>query len=123
MAEQGLRVLGFAHRELAAATSQARPAWSLGAGRVADPPRPEVPEAIARWSFGRYQGDHGDRRSPSHGVAIAREIGLVTTSSPLVVHGEALRRMTAAQLQIALENPEILFTRVTAEQKMLVVQA
>jgi sodium/potassium-transporting ATPase subunit alpha len=59
---------------------------------------------------------------PHTAVAIAREIGLVSTESPLVVNGDALRRMTAAQLQIALDSPEILFTRVTAEQKLLVVE-
>ena len=31
--------------------------------------------------------------------------------------------MTPAQLQIALDSPEVLFARVTAEQKMLVVNA
>ncbi|MBS1222883.1 MAG: superfamily P-type ATPase, partial [Proteobacteria bacterium] len=31
--------------------------------------------------------------------------------------------MSKAQLQLALDAPEILFARVTAEQKMLIVQA
>ena len=123
MAEQGLRVLGFAHRELAASDEPGETGLVFsGLVGLQDPPRPEVPEAIARCRSAGIKvimvtGDH-----PHTAVAIAREIGLVTTSSPLVVHGEALRRMTAAQLQIALENPEILFTRVTAEQKMLAVQ-
>jgi magnesium-transporting ATPase (P-type) len=123
MAEQGLRVLGFAHRELAAGDEPGETGLVFsGLVGLQDPPRPEVPEAIARCrSAGikviRVTGDH-----PHTAVAIAREIGLVTTASPLVVHGEALRRMTSAQLQIALESPEILFTRVTPEQKMLVVE-
>ena len=63
-------------------------------------------------------GDH-----PQTAVAIARQISLVQSERPVVVLGESLRRMTSAQLQIVLDSPEILFARVTAEQKMLVVQA
>jgi sodium/potassium-transporting ATPase subunit alpha len=63
-------------------------------------------------------GDH-----PHTALAIARDIGLVSGANPAVVFGGALRRMTPAQLQIVLDSPEILFARVTAEQKMLVVNA
>jgi sodium/potassium-transporting ATPase subunit alpha len=63
-------------------------------------------------------GDH-----PGTALAIARQIGLVRGDSPTVLRGEAVRRMTPAQLQLALDAPEVLFARVTAEQKMLVVQA
>ncbi len=88
-----------------------------------DPPRPEVPEAMARCHSAGIKvimvtGDH-----PHTALAIARAIGLVHSEHPLIVADEALRKMTAAQLQIALDSPEILFTRVTAEQILLVVQA
>ncbi len=43
--------------------------------------------------------------------------------SPLVISGEALRGMAPAALQLALDAPEIVFARVSAEQKMLIVQA
>ena len=123
MAEHGLRVLGFAFRELQQGETPAEAGMTLsGLVGLRDPPRPEVHEAIQRCSTAGIKvimvtGDH-----PHTAVAIAREIGLVSTASPVVIQGEALRRMTAAQLQIALESPEILFTRVTAEQKMLVVE-
>jgi sodium/potassium-transporting ATPase subunit alpha len=123
MAEGGLRVLGFACRRLGAgeAPEEAGLAFSGFIG-LHDPPRPEVPEAIARCRTAGIKvimvtGDH-----PNTAVAIAREIGLVNSGEPVVVQGEALRKMTPAQLQIALDAPEILFTRVTAEQKMLVVE-
>ncbi len=49
-------------------------------------------------------------------MSCARRIRLVLT-------GDAVRRMSPAELQLALDAPEILFARVTAEQKMLVVEA
>ena len=63
-------------------------------------------------------GDH-----PHTALAIAREIGLVKTEQPVVVGGDALRAMSPAQLQLALDAKEIIFARVAAEQKMLIVQA
>ena len=124
MAGEGLRVLAFAYRKLPADETPVEQELILsGLIGFQDPPRPEVPEAIARCRSAGIKvimvtGDH-----PHTAVAIGREIGLVHSADPLVVRGEALRRMSPAQLQIALDSPEILFTRVTAEQKMLIVQA
>jgi sodium/potassium-transporting ATPase subunit alpha len=122
MAGQGLRVLGFAFRELPAGgnTAQADMTFS-GLVGLRDPPRPEVPEAVRRCRSAGIKvimvtGDH-----PQTAVAIGREIGLVRTAEPLVIHGDRLRRMSDAQLRIALDAAEILFTRVTAEQKLRVV--
>jgi sodium/potassium-transporting ATPase subunit alpha len=123
MAVRGLRVLGFAYRELAEGEEPDEHAMVFsGLVGLQDPARPEVPEAIARCRSAGIRvimvtGDH-----PNTAVAIAREIGLVTTADPVVVPGAALLKMTKAQLQIALDSPEILFARVTAEQKMLVVE-
>ena len=63
-------------------------------------------------------GDH-----PHTALAIAREIGLVKTEQPVVISGDELRAMSPAQLQLALDAKEIIFARVAAEQKMLIVQA
>lgn len=124
MAQDGLRVLGFACRRLepGEAAEEARLAFSGMVG-LHDPPRPEVPEAIERCRSAGIKvimvtGDH-----PHTALAIGREIGLVRSPEPVLVQGAALRKMSPAQLQIALEAPEILFTRVSAEQKMLVVEA
>ena len=124
MAEGGLRVLGFACRPLAPdEPPEERGLAFSGLVGLHDPPRPEVPEAVARCRTAGIKvimvtGDH-----PHTALAIARDVGLVATASPVVVQGAALRKATPAELQIALDAPEILFTRVTAEQKMLVVEA
>ena len=124
MTEAGLRVLAFAH----CATEDGMPAEERGmtlTGLVGleDPPRTEVPEAISRCATAGIRiimvtGDH-----PRTALAIAREIGLVKTEQPVVVGGDELRRMSPAQLQLVLDAKEIIFARVAAEQKMLIVQA
>ncbi|MGV0949864.1 MAG: cation-translocating P-type ATPase [Azonexus sp.] len=124
MADSGLRVLAFAYRKLALAEAPLEQEMVFsGLIGLQDPPRTEVPDAIARCRLAGIKvimvtGDH-----PHTALAIAREIGLVQGAQPTVLLGETLRRMTPAQLQIALDSPEIIFARVTAEQKMLVVKA
>ena len=124
MADRGLRVLAFAYKKLAHdEVAEEKDLVLSGLIGLYDPPRPEVPEAIGRCQSAGIKvvmvtGDH-----PHTALAIAREIGLVRGEQPAVILGETLRKMTAAQLQIALESPEVLFARVTAEQKMLVVRA
>ncbi len=128
MADAGLRVLAFAWRRLEA-DAKPREEHLVLSGLIGlyDPPKPEVPAAIERCRSAGIKvimvtGDH-----PHTALAIAREIGLVREPNygerPRVILGESLRRMTKAQLQTALDSPEILFARVTAEQKMLVVNA
>jgi magnesium-transporting ATPase (P-type) len=124
MAEAGLRVLAFAQGP----TDGSLPAEERGlilAGLVGleDPPRPEVPEAIARCASAGIRvimvtGDH-----PHTAQAIAREIGLLKTAQPVVITGDDLSRLSPAQLQLALDAPEILFARVAAVQKMHLVEA
>ncbi|HEX5675503.1 MAG TPA: cation-transporting P-type ATPase, partial [Azonexus sp.] len=129
MTGTGLRVLAFAHGVLDdGATDGGLPVTESGlilSGLVGleDPPRPEVPEAIARCDAAGIRvimvtGDH-----PHTAQAIAREIGLLKTGQPVVITGDELRRMTPAQLQLALDAPEILFARVAADQKMHLVEA
>lgn len=127
MADSGLRVLAFAYRRLDRDTGGAAVLEDnlIFSGLIGlyDPPRPEVPEAIARCRSAGIKvvmvtGDH-----PHTAAAIAREIGLVQGANPRVILGASLRKMTPAQLQTALDSPEVLFARVSAEQKMIVVNA
>ena len=124
MAEAGLRVLAFAHCPVADGLPSEEKGMILsGLVGLEDPPRAEVPEAIARCATAGIRiimvtGDH-----PHTALAIARQIGLVKTEKPLVMSGDELRALSPAQLQLALDAREIIFARVAAEQKMLIVAA
>ncbi len=124
MTEAGLRVLAFAHGAVADGLPNEEHGLILsGLIGLEDPPRAEVPEAIARCAEAGIRiimvtGDH-----PQTALAIARQIGLVKGEQPTVITGEQLRAISPAHLQLELDAREIIFARVAAEQKMLIVQA
>lgn len=126
MAERGLRVIAMCYRAL-------EPRWRetpleerlILAGLVGleDPPRPEVAEALRKCREAgvgviMITGDH-----PHTARAIAREIGLVQSDQPVVVTGEKLRALTDSQLRLALDAPEVIFARASADQKLRIVEA
>ena len=146
MTERGLRVIALAWRSLARHATHAtlspnsppqageRDAVSLrefhfneselifaGLIGLVDPPREAVPDAIRRCHAAGIRvimvtGDH-----PHTASALAREIGLA--QNPLAVTGDKLRQMSDADLQLLLDEPELLFARTGADQKMRIVQA
>lgn len=124
LAARGLRVLALAWRPLLAEEPAAEADLQLcGLVGLEDPPRPDVHEAVTRCRSAGIKvimatGDH-----PHTAVAIAREVDLVRSATPCVMTGDALRDMSPAALQLALDAPEIVFARMTADQKMLVTQA
>ena len=88
-----------------------------------DPPRPEVPDALRTCREAGIRvimvtGDH-----PRTATAIAREIGLVATDHPTVVTGDELRSLSETQLMLALDKAELIFARVSADQKVRIVEA
>jgi len=126
MADRGLRVLGFAYRCLPATYVLADAEQDLVMTALVgfeDPPRPEVPDAVRRCREAGIKiimvtGDH-----PHTALAIAREIGLVEGAPATVLTGEDLSRLSETQLQLALDAPEIVCARVSAEQKLRIVTA
>ena len=126
MAAKGLRVLAFAAKELPGPwTSETLEDDLVFQGLVGmeDPPRPEVSEAIRKCGEAGIKvivvtGDH-----PLTATAIAREIGLVRTASPRVITGADMQRLSDVRLRSVLEAGEIVFARVSPEQKMRVVRA
>jgi sodium/potassium-transporting ATPase subunit alpha len=126
LAAEGLRVLAVAYRSVAEEYDHDRLEEDLilaGLVGLEDPPRPEVSAAIAKCQDAGIKvimvtGDH-----PHTARAVAKQIGLLTGDNPVVIAGDKLRRMSQTQLQLALDAPELLFARVTADQKMRIVLA
>jgi calcium-translocating P-type ATPase len=125
MALEGLRVLALAWRPVSSLEHHEALEQNLilvGLVGFRDPPRPEVPAAVRTCREAGIRvimvtGDH-----PHTAAAIAREVGLVHTAQAVVITGEQLRRLTDAELQLALDAPEVLFARVGADQKLRIVQ-
>ena len=87
-----------------------------------DPPRPEVPEALARCHTAGIRvvmltGDFGVTAA-----TIAHQIGLVR-GQPAIVEGWEVTAMDDATLSAALQAEEIIFARVSPAQKLRIVQA
>jgi len=124
MTERGLRVIALAYRSLPEHTAaEQRETELIFAGLVGlvDPPREAVPEAVSRCHTAGIRviiitGDH-----PHTASALAREIGLA--QNPLAVTGDKLRNMSDTDLQLLLDEPDLIFARTSADQKMRIVQA
>ncbi|MDO9105820.1 MAG: cation-transporting P-type ATPase [Methylovulum sp.] len=126
MASEGLRVLAFAWRELDNIIDSAQMESNLtlcGLVGLEDPPRPEVRSAIGKCHDAGIKvimvtGDH-----PDTALAIGRQIGQIQCENPAIITGTQLRNMSEIQLRLALDEPDIIFARVGADQKMRIVSA
>ncbi|MEW6735558.1 MAG: cation-transporting P-type ATPase [Acidobacteriota bacterium] len=126
MASEGLRVLALAYRPVPKKYDLDHLEEEMiltGLVGLEDPPRPEVPQAIkicreAGIKVIMLTGDN-----PHTAQAIAEEIGLVRSNSPVVMTGDQLRRISNTQLQLLLDEPEVIFARLAADQKMRIVGA
>jgi len=128
MAQQGLRVLGSANRELKdvspdglTADTVERELVFIGLTGMYDPPRPEAKAAIATCRTAGIRvvmitGDH-----PETAMAIAREIG-VAEPDDWTITGVELDKLTDEELR--LRAPKVaVYARVTAEHKLRIVRA
>ena len=125
---RGLRVLAVAQRALPADLTTWRPETVeceltfLGLIAMLDPPRPEVAEAVARCHRAGIRiimitGDYGLTAE-----SIARRIGIIHGPQPRLITGGDLAAMDDEALHAALQG-EVIFARVTPEQKLQVVTA
>jgi len=131
-ARDGLRVLAVAYRPLKkeenipAAVSAYTPEIIeqnlifVGLVVMADPPRPEVKEAVEECRHAGIRiimitGDYGLTAE-----SIAKRIGIVQKPDPKVVSGIDLEELSDEQLKVYLKD-EIIFARVAPEQKLRVV--
>lgn len=124
-ANAGLRLLAMAWKPAREGSLETQEHGLIFAGLVAleDPPRPEVADAMQRCRAAGIKtimvtGDH-----PTTAVAIGRQIGLLKSVKPVVMTGAETEHLSNAQLQLALDAPEILFARVAADQKLRIVKA
>jgi sodium/potassium-transporting ATPase subunit alpha len=129
--DEGLRVMAFAFKKLAASSAEhvdtEKSAEDLETGLIftglaglEDPPRPEVAEAIHRCRQAGIRvimitGDAGRTA-----VAVARQVGL-SESEPLVIQGPELASMSDEELKQRLADKNIIFARMTPRHKMRVV--
>lgn len=123
LAERGERGLALAWRPTEdGEVPQAGYVFAALVGMI-DPPRPEVPEALAKCrsagiKVAMLSGDYG-----LTAMAIARQIGLVTGEGR-IVHGDELEGMEDAALQALLgDEDELIFARIAPAQKLQVVKA
>ncbi len=128
-AARGLRVLGYARRRVAAAEDLGdRDAVEsglclLGLAALEDPPRAEVPDAVARCRAAGIRiilitGDHGLTAQ-----AVGRQVGIVT-GPPHVVTGPQLDAMPDAALDELLRAPgDLIVARSSPEAKLRIVEA
>jgi sodium/potassium-transporting ATPase subunit alpha len=120
-AAQGLRVLTLAYRVAETPEDEAEDLVYVGLVALVDPPRPEVPAAVAACRSAGIRivvmsGDKGET------VAyIARRLGVV--KAPRVIEGEELAGMGPEALQAALRDEEVVFARIAPEQKLDIVEA
>jgi magnesium-transporting ATPase (P-type) len=88
-----------------------------------DPPRPEVSRAMATCHEAGVKvimvtGDH-----PNTAKAIAAEVGLLRDGEPTVIAGEQLRTFSPVALGLALDARDVIFARVSAADKLRIVEA
>ena len=127
MAQQALRVLGSAYRDLGNASPADLTADAVehdlvfvGLSGMYDPPRQEAKEAVEKCRAAGIRvvmitGDH-----PHTAVAIAHELGIASAAA--AVTGAGLDKMSDVELR--RRSPEIaVYARVTAEHKLRIVRA
>ena len=124
MAEEGLRVLAFAHRAIPEGYDLLRLEENLILSALVgleDPPRPEVPDAIkdCKGAGIRIIMVTGD--NPDTARAVGRETGMF--NDPEIVTGAELRGMHHKEILNCLRMDEIMFARVTPSDKMTIVSA
>jgi P-type Ca2+ transporter type 2C len=125
---RGLRVLGFACRELPLRSGKysaelvEKDLNFLGLIAMMDPPRPEVERAIqicrqAGIRIVMITGDYGLTAE-----SLARRVGMITTSHPTIITGAELDLMDDTRLKQLLDE-EVIFARMAPDHKLKLVSA
>jgi Ca2+-transporting ATPase len=127
MAQNGLRVLGMAFRQLDRLPAQPAPdsieqgLVFVGMVGIIDPPRPEVKAAVLTCREAGIRpvmitGDH-----PLTALNIAKQLH-IAEANDRVMTGQELSKLTPEQLEGVVENVSV-YARVSPENKLQIVQA
>ncbi|MEH6503777.1 MAG: cation-translocating P-type ATPase [Cycloclasticus sp.] len=128
LANEGYRVLAFAKREYSAlptaieAETALQNLTFLGLVALIDPPRAEVPQAVADCLTAgitpvMITGDH-----PGTAMAIARRLGIVDDDHAKILIGQELSDLSDEDFSSIVESVRV-YARVTPEQKLRIVKA
>ncbi len=128
MASEGYRTLGYAVRLFKALPKTPREEdiesslTFIGLAGMIDPPRDEVKKAVAQC---REAGIKAVMITGDHKLtakAIARQLGILTSETDLVVSGPELQKMGKEEFQDKVENIRV-YARVNPEQKLKIISA
>ena len=116
----GLRVLALACSEVEMPEAEPQDLVFIGLVAMVDPPRPEVPAAVAAChSAGiRIVVMSGDKAETV--AYVARKLDIV--QHPRVIEGEQVAAMSRAELAEVLEDDQVVFARIAPEQKLTIVE-
>ena len=128
MAEKGYRVIGYAIKEMETLpelsnTDAIESSLTLiGFTGIIDPPRAEAKQAVAECKLAgiipvMITGDH-----KLTAIAIAKQLGIITSEEDLVLSGSELALLTDEQFDNIVEKVRV-YARVNPEQKLKIVNA
>ena len=127
-ADEGLRVIAIAYAELKEDSgfktkNVERNMILVGLAAMRDPPRVEVEQAVrlakqAGIEIVIVTGDYGPTAQ-----AIAEEVGIVDAANCRIIRGVDLEKMTDQQILEEVRKKNIIFARVSPEQKLRIVKA
>jgi P-type Ca2+ transporter type 2C len=128
MLGNGLRVLGFAVKELDELPAEITAGATetnlqlLGIAGIIDPPRDEARQAVQECKTAGIKpvmitGDH-----PITAAIIARRLGIIETWDDRVITGAEMNTMGTEELQDAVDEIKV-YARVSPEQKLNIVKA
>lgn len=128
MLQNGLRVLGFAVKELDVLPEEITPEsienelHLVGLAGIIDPPRQEAMAAVQECKTAGIRpvmvtGDH-----PITAANIAKRLSIISAAEDRIVSGDELRAMSDEQLEEAVAYTKV-YARVSPEQKLRIVRA
>jgi sodium/potassium-transporting ATPase subunit alpha len=122
LAKRGERGLALAYRETTNEDIVEDSYVFVAIVGMLDPYRPEVPDALSKCRTAGIRvfmmtGDYGPTAE-----TIARQIGLYTGDGQ-VIQGEELDKMDDSALSKVLDNKELIFARISPQQKLQIVRA